>query len=146
MAAGAERGVPMIPTPVVRAARRAVLLGSLVAWLATGCIGLWRGDYYAGVSTGGIDACVPFNFDVSIVEGGRIQGLAATTYPFGTVSWDVSGTMTGSDIQLETRTEDPRVAERRLRWRGRWNAISLEVTQEGDGVCSPPRTATLNRK
>ena len=137
----------MISTPMARAARRAVLLGSLVAWLATGCICLRRGeDYYAGVSTGGIDACVPFNFDVSIVEGGRMQGLAATTYPFGTVSWDVSGTITGSGIQLETRTEDPRVAERRLRWRGRWNAISLEVTQEGDGGCSPPRTATLNRK
>ena len=73
----------MRSTPTMRIARRAVL-GALAAGLAAGCIGLWRGDYYAGMSSGGLEGCVPFNFDVSIEEGGRILGLAATTYPFGT--------------------------------------------------------------
>jgi hypothetical protein len=125
---------------------RSVLLVAVAGWLATGCIGLWRGDYYNGRSTGGIDGCVPFNFDVSIQEGGRIQGVAATTYPWGTVSWDVTGMVTGWDIVLETRTQDPRVPERVLRWRGRQGAISLDVTEEGGGACSMPRTATLQRK
>src|SRR5262245_53862852 len=129
---------------MTRPARRAVLLAALAACLATGCIGLLRGDYYAGISTGGLDACVPFNFDVSIEEGGRIRGLAATTYPFGTVSWDVSGMVTGLDIALETRTEDPRVAVRRLQWRGQRYPISLEVTEEGGG-CSPPRDRKSTR-
>lgn len=133
-------------TPRIRAARRAVLLGGLTAWLAAGCIGLARGDYYAGRTTGDLEACVPFNFEVSIEESGRIYGLAATTYPWGTASWDVSGAITGLDIVLETRTEDPRVAERRLRWRGRRGAISLEVTEEGSQGCPAPRSATLYRK
>jgi hypothetical protein len=72
--------------------------------------------------------------------------VAATTYPWGTVSWDVSGAITGGDILLETRTEDPRVAERRLRWRGRRHAVSLEVTEEGSQGCATPRSATLYRK
>jgi hypothetical protein len=45
----------------MRTARRATLAASLAAWLATGCIGLWRGDYYAGLSSGDLEACVPFN-------------------------------------------------------------------------------------
>jgi hypothetical protein len=131
---------------MIRTARRALLLWSVAAGLATGCIGLWRGDYYAGSSTGDLQACVPFNFDVSIEEGGRILGLAATTYPWGTVSWDVSGMITGGEILLETRTEDPRIPERRLWWRGRRGAISLDVTEQGGGGCPTPRTATLHRK
>jgi hypothetical protein len=130
---------------MIRTARGVLLLGALAACLATGCIGLWRGDYYAGLSTGGLDACVPFNFDVSIEEGGRIRGLAASSYPFGTVAWDVVGMVNGLDIVLETRTDDPRVAERQLRWQGHRYAVSLEVTEEG-GRCAPPRTARLNRK
>jgi hypothetical protein len=140
-----ERGGLMIVRSMVQVARR-VVLGALAAGLATGCIGLWRGDYYNGLSTGGIDGCVPFNFDVSIEEGGRIMGVAATTYPWGTVSWDVTGRVTGWDILLETRTQDPRVPEQVLRWRGRQGAISLDVTEEGGGSCSMPRTATLQRK
>jgi hypothetical protein len=137
----------MRPTSTLRRAWHAALLGSLVAWLATGCIGLWRGDYYTGLSSGGLEGCVPFNFDVSIEEGGRIMGLAATTYPFGTVSWDVKGMVTDFNIVLETRTEDPRAPERLVRWRGRRGAISLEVTEEArTGSCPAPRTATLNRK
>jgi hypothetical protein len=133
-------------TRVAWAARRAILYGSLVVLLVTGCIGLWRGDYYTGLSSGDLEACVPFNFDVSIEEGGRIMGLAATTYPWGTVSWDVRGAVTGGDIVLETRTEDPRVAERLRRWRGRRGAVSLKVTEEGPGGCPEPRSATLYRK
>ena len=121
-------------------------MGPLAAWLATGCIGLWRGDYYAGLSSGDLEACVPFDFDVSIEEGGRILGLAATAYRWGTVSWDVSGMVTGGDIVLETRTEDPRIPERLVRWRGRRRAVSLEVTEEGAGRCPAPRSATLYRK
>jgi hypothetical protein len=136
----------MIDLPGLRAVRRAVWLNLAAAWLATGCIGLLRGDYYAGLSSGDLQACVPFNFDVSIEEGGRILGLAATTYPWGTASWDVSGMVTGTDVLLETRTMDPRVAEPRLSWRGRRGAISLEVTQEGSAGCSAPRTVTLFRK
>jgi hypothetical protein len=134
------------PPPIIRTPRGAGLLGWLAVWLVTGCIGLARGDYYAGLSNGDLEACVPFNFDVSIQEGGRLLGVAATTYPWGTVSWDVSGAITGGDILLETRTEDPRVAERRLRWRGRRHAVSLEVTEEGSQGCATPRSATLYRK
>jgi hypothetical protein len=123
------------------------VLGSLVALaLLSGCIGLWRGDYYAGLSSGNIDQCVPFNFDVSIEEGGRIMGLAATTYPWGTASWNVVGEVTGGEIVLETRTDDPRVTERVRRWRGRRGAISLEVTEEKSEGCPEPRSATLYRK
>jgi hypothetical protein len=130
------------------AARRVILVGSLVVLLVTGCIGLWRGDYYTGLSSGNLEACVPFSFDVSIEEGGRIMGLAATTYPWGTVSWDVRGAVTGGDIVLETRTEDPRVAEglRLRRWRGRRGAVSLQVTEEGTEGCPEPRRVTLYRK
>jgi hypothetical protein len=113
----------------MRTARGAVLAASLAAWPATGCIGLWRGEYYAGLSSGDLEACVPFNFDVSIEEGGRIRGVAATEHRWGTVSWD-----------------DPRVPESHLRWRGRRHAVWLEVTQEGDGGCPAPRRATLHRK
>jgi hypothetical protein len=130
----------------MRTVRGAVLAASLAAWLATGCIGLWRGDYYAGLSSGDLEACVPFNFDVSIEEGGRIRGVAATEHRWGTVSWDVSGAVTGGDIVLETRTGDPRVPEDLLRWRGRRHAVWLEVTQEEGGGCPVPRRATLHRK
>jgi hypothetical protein len=51
-----RRDRPRPATPVIRAARRAVLVGPLVAWLATGCIGLLRGDYYAGLSSGDLEA------------------------------------------------------------------------------------------
>jgi len=127
--------------------RHALLLGPLAAaWLVTGCIGLWRGDYYAGRTSGDLEECVPFTFDVSIEEGGRIRGLAATTYPWGTASWDVTGMVTGGEIVLETRTDDPRAPERMLRWRGSRGAVSLKVTEEGGGKCAAPRSATLNRK
>jgi hypothetical protein len=130
----------------MRTARRAVWLGLAAAVLAAGCIGLLRGEYYAGRSSGD-QTCVPFNFDVSIEEGGRIVGVAATEHPWGATSWDVSGQKTGADVVLETRTMDPRVPEPRLlRWRGRWQAILLEVTQEGAAGCSAPRKVSLHRK
>jgi hypothetical protein len=142
------RRLPNVLTPIVaiRVARRAALAATLATLLA-GCIGLWRGDYYAGRSSGGLDACMPFNFDVSIEEAGRIMGLAATTYPWGTASWDVVGQVTGLDIVLETRAQDPRVSQPLVRWKGKRHAISLEVTeQEVSPGCPAPRTATLNRK
>jgi hypothetical protein len=114
--------------------------------LVTGCIGLWRGDYYSGRSSGDLGDCVPFAFEVSIEEGGRIMGVAATTYTWGTVSWNVAGVVEGGDIVLETRTEDPRVAERLRRWHGRRGAVSLHVTDEGGSGCPEPRSATLYRK
>ena len=125
-----------------------VLLFPIVAGLAAaGCIGLWRGDYYAGITNGGLDTCVPFNFDVSIEEGGRILGLAATTYPWGTVSWTVTGMIVDLDIHLETRADDPRAPQQLVRWQGKRRAIALQVTEEGTSQgCSAPRTATLNRK
>jgi hypothetical protein len=133
--------------PGNRAWRRVILAAPLAAWLATGCIGLIRGDYYAGRSSGDLQTCVPFNFDVSIEEGGRILGVAATEHPWGATSWDVTGQRTGADVVLETRTMDPRVPEPRiLRWRGRWQAILLELTQEGGGGCATPRTVSLHRK
>lgn len=133
------------PTRGIRAARWTVVIPFATLLLA-GCIGLWRGDYYAGRSSGDIDACVPFNFDVTIEEAGRIMGLAATTYPWGTASWDVTGQVTNFEIVLETRTQDPRVNPQIVRWKGQQHAISLEVTEVGLGGCPAPRTATLNRK
>ena len=138
---------PGHPMPAIRAAWRAVIAVSLTAALLTGCIGLWRGDYYAGRSSGGMDACVPFNFDVSIEEAGRIMGLAATTYPWGTASWDVVGQVTDWNIALETKTQDPRVSPQVVRWTGKRNAISLDVAEVASAAgCPAPRTATLNRK
>jgi hypothetical protein len=129
------------------AVRRAVLIGPLVAWLAAGCIGVWRGDYFAGVTTGGLDTCPPFTFDVSVEDGARIRGLAATTYPWGTVSWEVTGVIVEGDIHLETRAADPRAPEQLVRWGGSRGAISLVVTEETTGQgCSEPRTARLDRK
>ena len=127
---------------------RVARLLSPVAWLlAAGCIGLWRGDYYAGITNGGLDACVPFNFDVSIEEGGRIMGLAATTYPWGTVSWNVSGMIVDGKIHLETRADDPRAPQQLIRWGGQRRAIALDVTEETSAPgCPGPRTATLSRK
>ena len=135
------------PIRAIRAAGRAAIAVPLTAALLTGCIGLWRGDYYAGRSSGGPDACVPFNFDVSIEEAGRIMGLAATTYPWGTASWDVVGQVTDWNIVLETKTQDPRVSPQVVRWTGKRNAISLDVAEEASAAgCPAPRTATLNRK
>ena len=119
----------------------------MVGLLATGCIGLLRGDYYAGITNGGLDTCVPFNFDVSIEEGGRIMGLAATTYPWGTVSWNVSGMIVDGKIHLETRADDPRAPQQLIRWGGERRAIALEVAEEGAAPgCSGPRVARLDRK
>jgi hypothetical protein len=133
--------------PAIRAAWRTAIAVPMTAALLTGCIGLWRGDYYAGRSSGGMDACVPFNFDVSIEENGRIMGLAATTYDWGTASWDVAGQVTDWNIVLETKTQDPRVSPQVVRWTGKRNAISLDVTEQaGAAGCPAPRTATLNRK
>jgi hypothetical protein len=138
---------PGNPILSIRAAWRAAIAVPLTAALLTGCIGLWRGDYYAGRSSGGLDACVPFNFDVSIEEAGRIMGLAATTYPWGTASWDVVGQVTDWNIALETKTQDPRVSPQVVRWTGKRNAISLDVTEAVSAPgCPAPRTATLSRK
>jgi hypothetical protein len=134
-------------TSTMRIDGRAVLLVPVVAWLVAGCIGLWRGDYYAGITSGGLDTCVPFNFDVSIEEGGRIMGLAATTYPWGTVSWNVTGMIVDGKIHLETRADDPRAPQQLVRWGGERRAIALEVAEETTAQgCSAPRTARLDRK
>ena len=126
---------------------RAVLLVVIEAWLVAGCIGLWRGDYYAGITNGGLDTCPPFNFDVSVEEGARIRGLAATTYSWGTVSWEVTGVIVEGDIHLETRAADPRAPQQLVRWGGQRRAIALEVAEEGTAQgCSAPRTARLDRK
>ena len=124
-----------------------VMLVPAVAWLVAGCIGVWRGNYYAGMTTGGLDTCVPFNFDVSLDQGVRILGRAATTYPWGTVNWNVTGVIVEGDIHLETRTDDPRAPQQLVRWSGQRRAISLEVTEEGTAQgCSAPRTARLDQK
>jgi hypothetical protein len=137
----------MIPGLTRQPASRAVLLSILVGGLTAGCLGLWRGDYYSGITNGGLDTCVPFNFDVSIEEGAQIRGLAATTYPWGTVSWDVTGVIVEGDIHLETRAADPRAPQQLIRWGGSRRAVSLVVTEETTGQgCSEPRTARLDRK
>jgi hypothetical protein len=126
--------------------RRGVWLGLLAAWLGTGCLGLLRGEYYGGRSSGDLGPCVPIRFDVSLDEG-RVLGVAAAAYPWGTATWDVSGMVREGAILLEMRTEDPRVPDRRLRWRGRRQVHFLEVTEEGSGTgCPAPRSATLSRK
>ena len=137
----------MMETRARRAVWRAILAGPLVAWLVAGCLGVWRGDYFAGVTTGGLDTCRPFTFDVSVEDGARIRGLAATTYPFGTVSWTVTGVIVEGDIHLETRADDPRAPQQLIRWTGQRRAVSLVVTEETPAPgCSEPRTARLDRK
>ena len=119
----------------------------LVALVLAGCFGLWRGDYYGGVTTGELEACVPFSFDLSIEEGGAIAGWATTEYRWGTVSWEIRGQVgPQGELRFETWTEDPRVAQRRLIWRESRHLARLEIAQEGGAGCSAPRHATLHKK
>jgi hypothetical protein len=123
---------------------RIALLGAALA--ACTPFGLARGDYWAGISTGDLGPCPAFDFDINVDED-NIGGVATSEYPFGTVLWDVRGVKSGGgQVQVETRTGDPRVAPQRLVWTGTYNAVLWDLTQPGGSGCPKPRTARLQRK
>jgi hypothetical protein len=129
-------------------AHRWLAAGTLgLAILLGGCLGLTRGAYWTGRSTGGPGDCVPFAFEVSR-EGDRITGWAATRHEWGAVSWDVSGVL-GEDgaVSLETRTIDPRVPRQRVSWRGTGNVFLGHLAEtERDPACPEPRTVRFQRR
>jgi hypothetical protein len=117
----------------------------LVAALGAGCIGLARGDIWAGISTGDLGPCPYFTLDL-VKDGDRIGGQAETQHDWGTTLWDVRGMVNGSQVTLETETGDPRVARRRLTWTGTFNPILWDLTLPPTPDCPAPRVARLQRR
>lgn len=125
-----------------RVARIALLAAALAACTP---FGLARGDYWTGISTGDLGPCPAFDFDI-VIDGDTVGGAAMSEYEFGTVLWDVRGVVgAGRQVQLETRTGDPRVATPRLLWTGSYNTVFWDLTQSGAPGC-PKRVAGLHRK
>jgi hypothetical protein len=82
-------------------------------------------------------------FEVVIFED-RIEGWATSGLPQGPVSWDVRGSVSSDNqVSLEAVTDDPRVAERRVAWRGTRKVLQVTLAQTPPGPCQPPRTAIL---
>jgi hypothetical protein len=121
-------------------------LGALLA--ACTPLGLARGDYWAGTSTGDVATCPAFEFDL-VLEGGRVGGWATTEFEWGTASWELRG-LVGEErrVTLETVTDDPRVvSRRRLSWTGTYNPVWWELVQTtADPPCPRPRSVKLQRK
>jgi hypothetical protein len=113
-----------------------------------GCtpLGLIRGDYWTGTSTGGIDACPPYEFQL-VLDGDIVSGSATSEFPWGTVLWEVRGQLgAGRHVTLETRTDDPRVSASSQTWTGTYNPVLWEITQSPVPGCAQPRTARLQRR
>jgi len=121
--------------------------GILLALLVAGCtpLGLARGDYWTGTSTGDRGACPAFEFEIALADK-AISGTATSQFEWGSALWEVKGLVAeGNRVTLETRTEDPRVTQPRLSWTGTYNPVLWTITQEPEPGC-PPRTARLQRR
>jgi hypothetical protein len=119
----------------------------LLALLVAGCtpLGLTRGDYWTGTSTGDLGPCPAFEFEIAF-DDKTITGTATSQFEWGTALWEVKGLLDQDNrATIETRTEDPRVTQPRLSWTGHYNAVLWTITQEPDPNC-PPRTARLQRR
>lgn len=121
--------------------------GILLALLMAGCtpLGLVRGDYWTGTSTGDRGACPAFEFEIALADR-AISGTATSQFEWGSALWEVKGLVAEANrVTLETRTEDPRVTQPRLSWTGTYNPVLWTITQEPEPGC-PPRTARLQRR
>ena len=107
-------------------------------------LGLTRGDYWTGISTGDLGACPAFEFEIAVADG-AITGTATSQFEWGTALWEVKGLLADRRVTIETRTEDPRVTRPRSSWTGTYNPVLWDLTQEPDPGC-PPRTARLQRR
>jgi len=127
---------------------RALVAGLGLAALAAGCtpLGLGRGDYWTGTSSGTGEACPPFEFELAI-DDGRVTGSATAEFPWGAVLWDVRGQVGPErQVTLTTQTVDPRVASGRLTWTGSYNLVLWELAQAPDSTCPSPRVVKLQRR
>ena len=121
---------------------------SLLLVLLASCtpFGFARGDYWTGISTGDLGPCPPVQFDVTIDEG-RIGGSATSEHEWGATLWQVRGLISsGSQVQVETKTEDPRVARRTIQWTGSFNPLFWDLTEAADPACTKPRVVSLHRR
>ena len=119
----------------------------ILALVATACtpLGLTRGDYWTGTSTGDLGACPPFEFEIALADD-VVTGTATSQFEWGTALWDVKGRLSPDRrVMLETRTQDPRVARPQSSWTGSYNPVLWDLTQEPEAGC-PPRTARLQRR
>jgi hypothetical protein len=131
-----------------RAGLRVLALGA-VAVLVGGCLlGKARGEYWTGVSTGTPSGeCVPFRFELSVIEGGRVVGDAVIDTHVGAVLWTVRGQVAdGRAVSLDTRTEDPRVRRQLIEWRGQLDLFKLDLTETDAAGCPATRTVRLQRR
>jgi hypothetical protein len=116
----------------------------LFFFVLSGC--LIRVGYWTGQSTSGPGTCVPFEFDLTL-DGNRIGGSATTEFEWGTVLWNVAGTLNEGKFAVETITPDPRVTRPRIRWSGDGNILTGSLTEDvKDEACPAPRTVTLQRR
>ncbi len=121
---------------------------ALAVLLTTACtpLGLARGDYWTGRSTGDLGPCPSFEFELAIDEG-KVAGSATSEFEWGTTLWEIRGQVGDQRrVTLETRTQDPRVAYGKLSWTGTINPILWEITSAPDPTCPKPRTAKLQRR
>jgi hypothetical protein len=119
----------------------------LLVLLLAGCtpLGFTRGEYWTGASTGDVGACPSFEFEIALVDD-AVTGTATSEFEWGTALWEIRGRLAeGRQVSLETRTDDPRVAQPRLTWTGTYNPVLWNLTQQPDSGC-PPRTARLQRR
>jgi hypothetical protein len=118
----------------------------LVAALLAACtpLGLTRGDYWTGTSTGDLGPCPAFEFELALADG-AITGSATSQFPWGTALWEVRGQVSSRRVRLETRTDDPRVEQRSFSWTGTYNPVLWSLVQAPTERC-PQRTVRLQRR
>jgi hypothetical protein len=119
----------------------------LLALAVAGCtpLGLARGDYWTGTSTGNLGTCPAFEFEIAL-DDKAITGTATSQFEWGTALWDVKGILAQDNrVTIETRTEDPRVTQPRSSWTGTYNPVLWTITEEPEPGC-PARTARLQRR
>ena len=125
---------------------RVRILATAVLALAVlaGCAhGMGSRQRWSGTSTGSSGECAPMEFEIVIFEG-RIDGWATSSLAQGPVSWDVKGSVNpDNQVSLETITDDPRIGQRRLAWRGVRKVLEVTIAQTSPGPCQPPRTVSL---
>jgi hypothetical protein len=131
-----------------RAGPRVLALGA-VAVLVGGCLfGKARGEYWTGVSTGTPSGeCVPFHFELSVIESGRVVGDAVAETWTGAVLWTVRGQVAdGRAVSLDMRTEDPRMRRQLIEWRGQLDLFKFDLTEMDAAGCPAARTVRLQRR
>lgn len=119
----------------------------LLLLLTAGCtpLGLARGEYWTGTSTGDLGSCPSFEFEISLVDD-AVTGTATSEFEWGTALWEIRGRVASDrQVSLETRTDDPRVARPKLTWTGTYNPVLWSLTERPDPGC-PSRTARLQRR